>query len=170
MPILSGNDGWTVRTGLPQPGRVGGFTYISVLAIIAIIGVALGTVGEVWHIALKREKEQELLFVGDQFRRAIGSYYEHTPGQGPRHPLRLEDLLADPRHPSTKRYLRKIYPDPVSGSTTWGLVKGPDGEIFGVYSLSEEEPIKKRNFSLEDKNFEGRAKYIEWVFLYTPGK
>lgn len=45
------------------------------------MGIALAVTGEVWHIALKREKEHELLFVGDQLRRAINSYYE-TCGLG----------------------------------------------------------------------------------------
>lgn len=67
--------------GLRRLPRVGGFTYLAVLAMIAIIGIALAVTGEVWHIALKREKERELLFVGDQFRRAINSYYE-TCGLG----------------------------------------------------------------------------------------
>lgn len=169
MRILSDKDGSGMRAGSRQPGRVGGFTYISLLAIIAIMGVVLGTAGEVWHMALKREKERELLFVGDQFRRAIGLYYEHTPGLGRRYPESLEDLLRDPRYPSTQRYLRKIYPDPVSGSTEWGLVKGTAGEILGVHSLSENEPIKKSNFSLVDRSFEGRAKYVDWVFMHTPG-
>lgn len=170
MRIPSNRDGWGARANTRQPGRIGGFTYISLLAIIAIMGIVLGAAGEVWHMALKREKERELLFVGDQFRRAIRLYYEHTPGQGRRYPESLKDLLSDPRYPSTRRYLRKIYTDPVSGSTEWGLVKGPAGEIIGVHSLSEDEPIKKSNFSLVDKKFEGRTKYTDWVFMYMPGK
>lgn len=170
MATFSGNDGWRLRIGLLRARRIGGFTYLSLLVIIAIMTATLGSAGEFWHIALKREKEQELLFVGDQFRRAIGSYYEHTPGQARRYPLTLEDLLIDPRYPSTKRYLRKIYADPVSGSTSWGLVKGRDGEIHGVYSLSAEEPIKQHNFGLVDKNFEGRERYMDWVFVHTAGE
>ena len=158
-----------VRTGSRQPGRVGGFTYLAVLAIIAIMGIILAATGEIWYIAQKREKERELLFVGDQFRRAISSYYAHTPVLGRRQLERLEDLLQDPRYPSTQRYLRKIYADPVSGSTDWGLAKGPSGEILGVHSLSEDEPMKKSNFSLVNKGFEGKTKYADWVFMQPPG-
>ena len=84
-------------------------------------------------MALKREKEKEgeLLFVGDQFRRAIRLCYEHTPGRGRRYPERLEALLMDPRHPSTQRYPRKIYPDPVSGSAKWGWSKGRPEKCIG---------------------------------------
>lgn len=155
--------------GLRRPPRVGGFTYLAVLAMIAIMGIALAVTGEVWHIALKREKERELLFVGDQFRRAINSYYAHTPATGHSQLKSLEDLLRDPRYPSVQRHLRRIYADPVSGRTEWGLVKGEDGEIFGVHSLSEEEPMKKFNFSAEDRNFEGKMKYADWVFMQSSG-
>ncbi len=148
--------------------RERGFTYFGLLVVVAIMGVMLVTAGEVWHMAQRRDKEQELLFIGNQFRQAINGYYEHTPGQGRRYPASLEDLLKDPRQPSTQRYLRKIYRDPVSGSEKWGLIRGPDGEIFGVHSLSEEEPIKKGNFSLADKNFEGKTKYADWVFMHVP--
>lgn len=147
-----------------------GFTYIALLILIAILGVALAADGEVWSEAAKREKEQELLFIGQQFRDAITSYYNHTPAQAPRYPAMLEDLLKDPRYPATRRYLRKIYYDPFTNSTEWGLVKGAKGEIMGVYSTSEDEPLKQGNFSYADRDFEGKTKYSEWVFMVAIGR
>jgi len=146
-------------------GSERGFTYIVLLILVAIMGVVLVTTGQVWSMAIKREKEQELIFVGDQFRNAVNMYYRNSPGQSVRYPMSLEDLLRDPRYPDTRRYLRKIYLDPVSNSMEWGLVKGPNGEIFGVHSLSMEEPLKKSNFRLVDQDFTGKTKYSDWVFM-----
>lgn len=150
--------------------RQSGFNLIGLMAILAVMGVMLMAAGEVWHTAQQREKEQELLFVGNQFRQAINGYYEHSPDRGRHYPTRLEDLLKDPRYPSTRRYLRRMYSDPVSGSDEWGLVQGPDGEIYGIHSLSEQEPVKKGDFSLADRSFEGRSKYADWVFMPVPGQ
>ena len=148
-----------------------GFTFIGLLIIVAIMGVGLLAVGEVWHSARQREKEQELLFVGNQFRRAISSYYLHAPAANKQQPYpnKLEDLLKDPRYPSTQRYLRKVYPDPISGSSEWGVVT-KNGGIFGVYSLSEKAPIKQENFRPSEKDFEGKTKYSDWQFVYVPRK
>ncbi len=168
QPVLPGGSGgrsWSARNAF---GRQGGFTYLGLLAFVAIMGVGLLAAGEVWHTAQQREKERELLFIGDQFRRAIGLYYEHPMGGGSRYPATLEDLLKDPRYPSTQRYLRKIYRDPFNGGTEWGVIRKPDGGIYGVYSLSEAEPLKKYNFRLADKDFEGKAKYADWIFAYVP--
>lgn len=161
---------WKFRGRPWHPRRESGFTYIVLLAIVAAMGFALATAGEVWHMALKREKEQELLFIGNQFRRAFNLYNLHTPGNAKRYPLSLEELLKDPRYPGVQRYLRKIYTDPITGSTQWGLIKGPSGEIFGVHSLSEDEPVKKSGFSLVDARFEGRTKYSDWVFMDNQGQ
>lgn len=151
-------------------GRTGGVTYIGLLIIIVIMGVVITAVAEVWHTAQRREKERELLFIGDQFRQAIDDYYEHSPVNERRYPANLEDLLKDPRYPSTQRYLRRIYRDPVTGSEQWGVVRGAEGEIYGVHSLSEAEPVKKRNFSPGDRNFEGSKRYADWVFMHVPGQ
>jgi type II secretory pathway pseudopilin PulG len=169
MQISSNNSRRKMRICLWRK-RDGGFTYWMLMVIVAVMGIVLATVGEVWHIALKREKEQELLFIGSQFRRALTLYYEHTPPKARRYPSTLEDLLHDPRYAEMQRYLRKVYVDPITGSPNWGLIKGPDGEIFGVYSLSEGEPIKKGHFRPTDKNFEGKTKYSEWVFMHSPGQ
>lgn len=161
---------WAIGMHLQHRGRDGGFVYLGVMMIVMVMGIVLAIVGETWQMVLQREKEQELLFVGNQFRRALTLYAEHTPAQARRYPSSLEDLLKDPRLAATQRYLRNIYLDPITGDVKWGLIRGPDGEIFGVHSLSEEEPVKKSNFRLADRNFEGKAKYSDWVFMYTPGK
>jgi hypothetical protein len=84
--------------------------------------------------------------------------------------MKLEHLLKDPRHPGTQRYLRRIYRDPVTGGEEWGLVRGAGGEILGVHSLSEEPPLKQGNFSLADRDFAGKTKYADWVFMHVPGQ
>jgi hypothetical protein len=83
------------------------------------MGIALAGTGVIWHTQSRREKERELLFVGDQFRRAIGLYYERSPG-AKRFPKGLEDLVLDRRYPNTQRYLRRLYADPVGGTSGWG--------------------------------------------------
>jgi len=166
MRTSSGATGLITRSRINAPCRMRGFTFLGLMLIISIMGIALLAVGEVWHTAQKRAKEQELLFVGNQFRRAINQYIAHTPGQNKQqaYPTTLEDLLKDPRYPSTQRYLRKIYLDPISGSAEWGVVRNPNGGIYGVYSLSDETPMKQSNFKLSDQNFEGKSKYSDWVF------
>jgi type II secretory pathway pseudopilin PulG len=145
--------------------REAGFTYVAVLFAVAFMGLGLALTGGVWHTALAREREVQLLYAGNQYRRAIERYYLGGPRQFPR---ALEDLLKDPRKPGTERYLRKLYFDPVTGKSEWGLVKAPDGGIMGVYSLSEDSPKKVANFGFANREFEGAAKYSDWKFLYNP--
>ena len=147
--------------------RESGFTYLTVLFIVAILMTGLALAGQVWETVARREKEADLLFVGNQYRTAIALYYERTPGGVKSYPRTLQDLLKDPRSPSTQRYLRKLYPDPF-GSKEWGLVKAPDGGIAGVYSLSEEKPLKTGNFKLRDAGFESAQRYADWKFTYSP--
>jgi type II secretory pathway pseudopilin PulG len=142
-----------------------GFTYLTVLFVVAILAGGLALVGEVWHTAALREKEAELLYVGNQYRKAIERYYLNGPRLYPR---TLNDLLKDPRKPVTERYLRQIYVDPITGKDEWGLVKAPDGGIMGVHSLSDDTPLRVANFRPRDQEFEGAAKYSDWKFTFTP--
>jgi type II secretory pathway pseudopilin PulG len=167
MQYPSGGKGWSRLSCQSFIDRMAGFTFIGLMIIIAIMGVVLLTVGEVWHTAQKRAKEQELLFAGNQFRQAIKSYKAHTPATNRLqiYPMNLEDLLKDPRYPTTQRYLRKIYLDPFTGKADWGITRVQNGGIIGVYSLSEETAIKISNFKKSDIDFEGKTKYADWVFM-----
>lgn len=157
-PILAG-----------KRGSEQGFTYLGVLFAVALLGTQLALAGLVWSFAQERQKERELLFVGDQFRTAIARYYLNPNGPQKEYPKRLEDLVRDPRYTGTIRHLRKIYADPITGKIEWGLIKSPDGSILGVYSLSNKTPIKTGNFLPSDHLFENKPRYSDWKFIYAFG-
>lgn len=141
--------------------------YLALLLVIATLGAGLAAAGTVWQQSSQRQKETELLFIGEQFRRAIGSYYQ-TPGGNSRYPPTLEALLQDPRTPAMRRHLRRLYRDPITGTTDWGLVMAPQGGIMGVYSLSSAPPIKRANFPEVLGWLDGMESYADWKFLYQP--
>jgi type II secretory pathway pseudopilin PulG len=147
----------------------GGFTYISLLFVIIVMGLTLASTGQMWSTIVKREKEAELIFRGNEFRKAIESYHKR-PGVIKVYPKKLNDLVKDKRLTTQMRHLRKIYVDPMTGESDWKLIKAPDGGIQGVKSRSEGEPYKKMNFPEELSDLEGKLTYSEWEFVYVPGK
>jgi type II secretory pathway pseudopilin PulG len=150
------------------PIKQKGFTYLGMLIIVAVMGMGLAAFGQIYSHAAQRDKEAELLFVGEQFREAIASYYRKSPGTNV-YPKTLEDLVEDKRFPMPQRHLRRIYADPMTGAKEWGLVEAPGGAgIMGVHSLSEEKPIKSANFSTKQQEFETAESYKAWRFVYSP--
>jgi len=149
------------------PGSQRGVAFLALLVIIAVMGTALGAAGTLWHQALQREKERELIFVGLQYRRAIQQYYDKSPGIKA-YPPSLEALLRDERMPATMRYLRRPYRDPLTNSERWGIVPAPSGGIMGVFSLAEGRPIKRTNYPAELGWIGGRPSYADWQFVYLP--
>lgn len=97
-----------------------GFVYLWALFAVVLAGIVMAGTGQVWQAKSQREKEAELLYIGEEFRKAIMSYYNTAPKQ---YPESLEDLLQDKRTPAIKRHLRKIYTDPVTNTTEWGIVE-----------------------------------------------
>lgn len=99
-----------------------GVVYLWALFAVTIAGVVMAGTGQVWQVASQREKEKELLFIGDQFRKAIMAYYNNPITGIQQYPERLEDLLEDKRGPVPIRHLRKIYIDPMTLTNEWGLI------------------------------------------------
>ena len=155
---------WQERAPVAQ----GGFTYLALLFAIVIIGITLATAGVVWSTQIRRDKEADLLFAGDQIRAAIGRYYSETPAGAHAYPASLGDLLEDKRWPQTHRHLRRLYFDPMTASADWQLIVAPEGGIMGVATASSEKPIKKANFTVADATFEKAESYGDWQFIYKP--
>lgn len=151
---------------MKRPAR--GFTYVGLMVLVAVIGIAATAVVQVGELARRRAAEAELLFIGKQYVRAFLEYELFTPeGNGSRAPSRLEDLLRDPRQPGVRRYLREVYADPITGKADWQLVRAPGGGIMGVRSASCAETIKR---SFPDGEFiylNGQKRYCDWTFAYV---
>jgi hypothetical protein len=52
----------------------------------------------------------------------------------------------------------------------WQTIRGPGGELYGVYSASADAPLKKDGFSDSDASFATQTSYSEWKFTYYPEK
>lgn len=142
--------------------RQRGFTYVMVLAAIVVVGILIGAARATTWRSLQIDREAELLFRGKAFRNAIQAFYQSNGA----YPRSLEDLLQDPRTPS-RRYLRALYPDPMTKGD-WNLVRASGGGISGVASSSGAEPLKRANFPKEFEKFSGAKTYSEWIFDYVP--
>jgi hypothetical protein len=131
------------------------------------MGAGLAAIGTWWASVAQREREEELLFVGEQFRKAIRSYYDQSPEATRVFPSRIEDLLEDRRLPTIRRHLRRVYADPFTGRPDWELIRMPDGRIQGVSSRSNRVPYRRNN--LPDGLDPEAATYAEWRFIAQPG-
>jgi len=151
-------------SGSLAAGRQRGFTYLGLLFLVVLMGTALAGAGQLWSTASQRARERELLWVGSQYAQALRSYYRSSTGLA-QYPARLEDLLEDKRGPSMRRHLRRLYPDPITGSLDWGLMLSSDGRISGVYSRSERRPLKVAGFAPQWADFAGSTSYASWQFV-----
>ncbi|WP_372528016.1 type II secretion system protein [Piscinibacter sp.] len=148
--------------------RTRGVMLLGLLLMLMLAAIAAMAAAEVWATTRQREREQELLFVGDQYRRAIRHYYYASPrGQARVLPAKLEDLLADNRFPQPVQHLRRLYPDPITDGAEWGLLMRGD-RIAGVYSMSQAQPLKQTGFDGPNAGFETKSSYRDWVFLFLP--
>jgi hypothetical protein len=145
----------------------GGFAYLAVLALLAATALLAFQISGNWMAHLARDKEQELLFNGDQIARAIESYYNSGPLTGC-YPPDLASLLEDLRGSHVRRHLRKMYREPIEGGD-WVLLKDSFGGITGVRSDSEKLPFKQKDFPNAYRSFNGKTRYADWIFTAGHG-
>lgn len=152
----------------PAPCNQRGFTYVAVL--VAMLMLALSTQAVMTYVShqAQREREAELLRIGQAFVQAIGHYYQATPGSVKRYPKTLEDLIEDRRLVSVKRYLRRIYADPMTRKADWQIVASTDGGIAGIHSKSDATPIRIGAVDVGNGQSTTASRYSDWVFVYRP--
>jgi type II secretory pathway pseudopilin PulG len=138
---------------------------LALLITLTLASIALLAGLDVWALQRKRLQEEELLFVGNQYRLAIERYYL----AGRSLPTSVDDLLEDKRFPVPLHHLRRAYPDPLTGRNDWRFLRDGD-RIYGVYSSSDGVPIKRANFPRRYAYLQNAQTYADWQFFYlSPG-
>jgi len=166
-----------------QDYREAGYTLVVLVMAIAVMSIMVMIALQTVEFQMRREREAELIFRGEQYVEAIRLYKQKYG----RYPMRMKELWE-----AKPRVLRQKWTDPITGSEEWGLVfLGQDGRqvggrggrargqrptptptpvfsrqregggekvgpIVGVHSLSEKQSIKI---------YEGRNTYNEWLFV-----
>jgi len=146
--------------------RLRGLVLLALLLFIALSSLWVSLASDVWATVRQREREAELLFVGEQYRRAIESYWRASPGSARTLPVSLEVLLVDDRFPMPVRHLRRLYADPITGGELAVVHEG--NAITGVYSISTDAPRKVAGFPPRYQHFVDANSYDQWRFVFLP--
>lgn len=141
---------------------------------MSVMAVMLGVVLPVWHTAMRREREAELVFRGEQYVHAIEMYQRRYAGTFPPSvDVLLEQRFLRRRYqdPVARRDFRLLYvgadtgvpgarrPEPATpGETVTGTAAFPGlrAGIVGVVSTSTETALR---------TYKGRSRYDEWAFV-----
>ncbi|MBT9521552.1 MAG: prepilin-type N-terminal cleavage/methylation domain-containing protein [Dechloromonas sp.] len=121
--------------------RKKGFTLIELLVVMSVIATLLTIAVPRYFQHLDRAKEASLRESLAVMRDAVDKYRGDTG----RYPETLEELV-------TKRYLRKVPPDPITESTeTWVIVPPPDEpgqrKVWDIRSGAEGQGISGSDYS-----------------------
>jgi hypothetical protein len=141
-----------------------GVTYLMLMFVIVLIGIATTAAAKQWKVIVQRELEADLLAKGIEIQNALALYSETVKAgrvmPEELYPQTLADLTQLPNP-----FLRKVYLDPMAHGE-WEYIRAPTGGIMGVRSKSLAKPFRQRDFPLGVQHFEGRATYHDWVFQH----
>lgn len=142
-----------------------GFTYLWLLAALAVLGVAMAAVGPLWAQSAQRDREADLIRVGMAYARAIEHFEALTPPGGQALPRNVDELLLDPRFPFPVRHLRTAYLDPMDPGQPMQPIFDTAGGLRGVRSGSALEPLRRVAWTDGRHTIEPAARYQDWQFL-----
>ena len=117
-----------------------GYTLAVVMVFTSVLLVTLSGAVINWQKAIQREREEELIYRGKQFMRAVELWQRKFPGT---YPTTIDALLST----NNTRFLRKKWKDPITNSDEWRLLKvNPDGSISGLTVIPGSGPLGASNY------------------------
>jgi len=156
------HNGW--RRSLPVWRRQRGYNFLVMVFAVALFAIALGATVPSLAQAMRAEREADMILQAQTLARAIKAYALTGQGGLHRNPQSLVDLLEDKRFGNARRYLREVPWDAMTHSYDWGVVRGEDGGVIGVYSQSDLAPLRVKA-PAGVKATEGAEHYSDWHFM-----
>ncbi len=89
-----------------------GYTLLILVFAVFMLSIGLLIAVPVWQTQIQREKEEELIFRGNQYVEAIRLFQKKNPGSLPKS---FEELIEE-------KCLRKLYKDPMTEEGEWNII------------------------------------------------
>jgi type II secretory pathway pseudopilin PulG len=175
------------------PGDERGYVLLGIVIMLVIMGIFMGAAVPIWQHMMQREREDELIWRGNQYIRAIELYQRKYPGA---YPAKLEDLVE-------QKFLRKLYEDPMTEDGEWKIIRqlSPEARRLGTAgqppgtgrrdgrgeAQEARLPGRASRFGGQEgqglggiigvvskseeesiRVLDGKEKYNEWLFVYAP--
>lgn len=93
--------------------REAGYNLVMLMVAVTLLNIAIAISLPAWSQAIRREKEEELIFRGLQYAEAIRVFQMRYQ----RFPSRLDELIE-----VKPRCIRQLWKEPMSESGKWGLI------------------------------------------------
>ena len=175
-----------------------GYTLVIVVLVIALMSILMTVAVQTVDFQMRREREAELIFRGEQYVEAI-RLYRMKYG---RYPMRMKEIWE-----ANPRVVRKKWRDPITDSENWGLIfLGQEGRRIGAENPLGGTPSPTQTVTYEGsgldreqrdeggmtgpdgekigpivgvhstscdqsiKIYEGRTTYCEWQFVFREGR
>jgi type II secretory pathway pseudopilin PulG len=171
-----------------------GYAMAALLVALAVIGLIVGMAMPVWRTVMQREREEELIFRGRQYARAIQLFQRKYANAYPPN----VDVLVE------QRFLRKKYKDPVNKDGDFEIVYqatlaqrtaaqsgrggaspsapgvagrrggapgSSTGSSFGSQVAGPQGGVvgvASKSTSKSLRVYDGRTTYNEWQFIWVP--
>jgi type II secretory pathway pseudopilin PulG len=98
-----------------------GYVLIMLMFVVTVMAIGLMVAVPVWETQIRREKEEELIFRGNQYVEAVRIYQLKNPGSLPQ----KLDILVE------KKCLRRLFKDPMTPEGEWNLILQMPGVNVG---------------------------------------
>jgi len=154
-----------------------GYAMAALLVAMAVMAILMSVALPTWNQTLRREKEEELIFRGNQYARALGAYQRKYANASPQ----SLDVLIE------QHFLRKKYKDPLAvtedgefallhagGQPTRGQSGQPNagaGAGAGIGTLATTEGsgpiigVASKNTGESLRTYNDHNHYNEWQFM-----
>jgi type II secretory pathway pseudopilin PulG len=104
-----------------RPRQQAGYALVALVAAVTIMLVVMAAAVPSWRYVMKNEREEELIFRGNQIARAIEQFQKK---RGNLLPSSLDLLVKE-------KFLRRAYKDPMTKDGRWRMVR-PGEPVFGA--------------------------------------
>lgn len=155
-----------------------GYAMATFLVALVVMAIVMSAAMPVWKQMVQREKEEELVFRGEQIAHAIGMFQRRTANA---YPPSIDVLVQ-------QHLLRKKYKDPITNDDFQAIAqsqpqgaqggrgaqpgqtqgRGQPGPPVGTPAVGGIIGVTSKSTDTSIRLYKGRSHYNEWAFIYTP--